>query len=742
VCWWTLAFAVLVPQSEEKLPTLEEALASGRDVWAERAMLEENGASCEFFEKLLPPLRYVNASFHHYPIVLSAPESARKTRFVSNGSGVNLLARKDTWHDAGLCPVEFQFLEGTKWVGFGDDLSTVKGPSFEHGHLPVVKVSDEVNGARVGLEVFADVDPVQPRCFVQIELLEGERATVGAYFGADASFSDDDGWVRNQDRSGVVWHDTSWRFDEDQHRLVVELGVQKTAFLVLPTDAVARITAEALTEKIHQSRRRACIEYWEGVLERAARFEVPEARVNDACKATMIGILMVSQDFVPNYSAQNLYQQTFESECGDAVIALAQMGLADTFRRLEPLLHRPLQSGIEFHDVAFKLQLLAQHYRLVPSIDNVQDGWKIIGAEVERAIGAICKDNGLLPKEAYCGDVQRKVVNLSSNADLWRGLRDLGAVLEEIGERRSGRRLLEVAHGLRPAILDAVSKSERTDFDPPFVPNALFGEEAPYETLTSSMLGSYWCLMSPYVLGSGVFGIRSQRSRSILDFLEERGGLCMGMVRFHQHSGLFANEDAVDDLYTLRYFLELLEWDEPERAIASFYGKLAQGFTRDTYVSAEGTGLRPLDTFGRSMYLPPNISSAAMFLSMLRSLLVQDCDEDDDGRPETLKLLYATPRPWLEDGKTIVIEDAPTSFGPVNLRVQSRLRENRIEIDWTPPPRRPEALRLRLRLPGRMTLTDATANGQPVSVGPDGSIDLSRLRRRTSIGATLTNSSR
>src|SRR5438034_118534 len=60
------------------LPTLDEALAAKQDVWGLVAMRQPNGPSYEFFEKLLPPLRYVNAAFHYYPIVLSAPGSAQK----------------------------------------------------------------------------------------------------------------------------------------------------------------------------------------------------------------------------------------------------------------------------------------------------------------------------------------------------------------------------------------------------------------------------------------------------------------------------------------------------------------------------------------------------------------------------------------------------------------------------------------------------------------------------------------
>src|SRR5438094_575669 len=65
------------------LPSLSEALQSRTDVWGEAALRQTNGPSYEFFEKLGPPLRYVNADFHFYPIVLSAPNSPVKARLIS-----------------------------------------------------------------------------------------------------------------------------------------------------------------------------------------------------------------------------------------------------------------------------------------------------------------------------------------------------------------------------------------------------------------------------------------------------------------------------------------------------------------------------------------------------------------------------------------------------------------------------------------------------------------------------------
>src|SRR6266699_4477887 len=83
-------FFLAVQTLASELPTLEQALASKQDLWGLAAMRQPNGPSYEFFEKLLPPLRYVNAAFRHYPIVLSAPSAAIKARLISNGSGVNL----------------------------------------------------------------------------------------------------------------------------------------------------------------------------------------------------------------------------------------------------------------------------------------------------------------------------------------------------------------------------------------------------------------------------------------------------------------------------------------------------------------------------------------------------------------------------------------------------------------------------------------------------------------------------
>ncbi len=71
-------------------------------------------------------------------------------------------------------------------------------------------------------------------------------------------------------------------------------------------------------------------------------------------------------------------------------------------------------------------------------------------------------------------------------------------------------------------------------------------------------------------------------------------------------------------------------------------------------------------------FCPPNSASSGYLLTTLRHLLVHDGDLDDDGRPDTLRLLFGTSRRWLEDGKSLRIERAPTAFGEVSVAVRSR----------------------------------------------------------------------
>jgi hypothetical protein len=417
-------------------------------------------------------------------------------------------------------------------------------------------------------------------------------------------------------------------------------------------------------------------------------------------------------------------------------------GYGDEARSMvKPLLDFQRQAT-RVHVAGHKLQLLAHFYWVSRDAEAVRAWEPSWGPAVDFAMTAREAETGLMPRDSYAGDIPQQVYALNSNANCWRGLRDMAAVLDDIGLRDRARAMRKEADTYRQAILRAVDRSEQRDADPPFIPNALFGVERAYEVTTSTRLGSYYDLMAPYIIGSGVFGPGSERETWMIEYLRRHGGLAMGMIRSKSHQGPMIGEGGVNVLYGLRYMLAVLRRDDVGHAQVGFYGQLAQAMTRGTFVGGEGSKLSLGDRWGRAFYLPPNSASNAMFLVTLRYLLIQDWDLDDDGRPDTLRLLFGAPARWLEDGKVLAAERAPTMFGPVSFRAESHLARGEVALAVEPPPHRPKTFLIRLPLPAGRKVVSARAGDADLPVGPDGAIDLSRREGRTKLVIVISEPGR
>jgi len=703
-------------------PIYQKVIAAKRDILGEAAMLRPNGASYEDFADAIPPLRYSDGTFKCYPIVLGIPGAEHKARFVSDGSAVNAWGEKDYWTDVGF-PVTFSVGDET----FGQDLHRLDGPRYAQGYLPIVQASYRAGDLAVAEETFAGVEEpfgAHAGVFVRFALKDGKRGTISAQIGKEGQIEAADGLLECAGKA-LVWFGRDWKWDEAGRRLTCEISSGHDAFLAVFTDPVEFRPKSFLGRSEYEDARKRCAKYWNGLLGRGTHIVTPEPLVNNAWRSLVIGTFMLRKGDMMGYSAGNGYERLFEAECGDSVRALLLLGHIADGKQMIPPLMAYWQQGVMYHDAGFKLQFLSHYFWLTRDADFVRAQKEQWTAAIDYILKGREKATGLLPRENYCGDIDTQVYSLNSNANAWRGLRDFSAVLAEIGETEESKRLESIAREFREVILQAVEKSERKDVSPPFIPNALFGEEEPYEKLTEAWLGSYWDLLIPYVLGSGIFGDDSERNGWILDYLHQHGGVCMGLIRFYWES--------TDDLYGLRYVVALLRRDEVDRAQVSFYGKLAQGLTQGTFIGGEGCRLPPIDEFGRHAHLPPNSSSNAHFLWTLRYMMVQDWDIDDDGRPDTLRLMYATPRRWLEDGKTIGIERAPTAFGEVSVVMTSRLRKGEVTADVTAPKESPKKMLLRARLPEGWKVKSASVGGKSLPVDPTGAADLTGVTGRFTI---------
>ena len=103
---------------------------------------------------------------------------------------------------------------------------------------------------------------------------------------------------------------------------------------------------------------------------------------------------------------------------------------------------------------------------------------------------------------------------------------------------------------------------------------------------------------------------------------------------------------------------------------------------------------------------PDKIFEEAAFLERFRNLLVME-----DG--QRLWLARATPRAWLEQGKKVVVKNAPTHFGPMAYEIVSDVDNGKIAATMELPSRQPpQEVILRFRHPRALPIKTVTVNGK------------------------------
>jgi hypothetical protein len=706
---------------------MQEMIAARTDVWGDAAMRQPNGASYEFFKDLMPPVRWTNAEFKHYPIVLSAPQAVEKVRVISNGSAVNARANKaPMWFEQGL-PVAFFVGEGAE--PFGEDLARLETPTYLDGYLPVVAIKFKQDAVNYQEEVFAPVDEklaAHGAAMLRFSIADREVKRAGrveARIATDKPIRVQDQEVLNDKGESLLAFSDGWNWQADRKALVAQLTAGHAAELLVFTKPTSPGTVMSAT--IYDRQRQECVDTWKDLLKRSIKLETPEAIVNDAWRALLIGNFMIAVGDRPHYSAGNAYNHLYEGECGDTMRSVMLFGHLDTAAKmLKPMLEfwRP---DTRYHVAGQKLQLLSHFYWVTRDAKTVREYEPLWRKPLQLILSDREKQSGLMPKDNYAGDIHTQVYSLNSSANCWRGLRDLAAVLDDTGSKEEAAKLRETAAEFHKAIMRAVEKSERRDAKPLFIPVSLLNDEPAHDPLTDTRTGSYYDLICPYIIGSEVFGQGSEREDALLGYMQQHGGIAMGMPRTRPAQGQFQGQNGVVPLYALRYSLALLRRDEREKALVGFYGHLAHGLTRGTFIGGEGCRFEGGDENGRGFYLPPNSTSNAVLLITLRNLLVQDWDLDGDAKPETLRLMFAAPRRWLADGKQIRIDNAPTSFGRVSCRVESKLDAGYVEAQVTPPAKAVKTMLLRAPVPGGWCIESAQVDGQPAKLKDANTVDLS-----------------
>lgn len=411
-----------------------------------------------------------------------------------------------------------------------------------------------------------------------------------------------------------------------------------------PLEDDSGLIAQALQDPMGRQTLEKTAAFWNGLLVRGAKVEVPEKKVLDTYRASLI-YQFIGRDREDVHAGEGFYDSLFLRDGSYQVWSLELAGyLAEARQSLEFFLPNQTPEGqfvtqagqLDAHGYA--LWALAEHYWLTRDRDWLQAVYPQVRRAVEWLERHRLKEGpyrGLLPAAAADGENLWAGQNHIVGYDFWnlRGLLCAVELARALGHSEEAERWSREAEDYRAAI-DAGLKQAGTLWIPP----SFEGE------------GTHWgnleCLFP-----TPLFPPDDPRVAATLEEVRRRfgGGFVEGTIRWspasmtaiHPYMSQFATNS------------ELVRGRSSE-ALEGFYAFLLH--TTATHGFPEGVFYRTRTAWGDTV---PHLWAAALYVITLRNLLLREFQEE-------LHLSSAVPPHWLAPGKTIRMLNAPTRFGKVS----------------------------------------------------------------------------
>jgi polysaccharide deacetylase 2 family uncharacterized protein YibQ len=471
---------------------------------------------------------------------------------------------------------------------------------------------------------------------------------------------------------------------------------------------------------------------WEALIEKGARFDLPDPRVNSAYRAwlaySFLNVDKINGIYEPHDGA-GFYEENYGYSVELYCRMLDAYGMHDLAAKyLDSTLSFQQPDGLYTQnfglpDVGGLVSALAEHYRLTGDNAWLQRVSKhiILACDYLMDKRAAAPTSGLtrgmIKYRPYC-DYPEPTFNYFIDIYSCKGLEDAAEVLSDQSDMSDlSDRYAHEALRYRADILASMDKAAFRQGDLTVLPI----EPDTHRILKDShdKAGDYYGLNASILLENGFLDYDGKQSRWITDFMEQKSGLIAGLCRF-QPGG-------IDHAYTYGYLLTQLKRGDARKVLLGFYGMLAYGMTQDTYSGVECT----IATTGENAHTLPHTYSCTQQLRLLRDMLIR---EDGD----CLRIGEAIPRAWLADGKKIEMNDVPTSFGKVSVRMVGKKDGIEVEIDPTDrsdptdPTDHPNSVFVTLRTP--RPIKAVRLDGKPVRLRGE-TLELAGTKKRVRLEA-------
>jgi hypothetical protein len=507
---------------------------------------------------------------------------------------------------------------------------------------------------------------------------------------------------------------THWRQFDTVLTFRLNAGASKELIVELPSPMVLPEDRDKLIKLNYNASRRDTLKFWNDYATRGAQFRVPEKVVNDLFRANLWHALRLARR--PGGSEENVkidlpYSNFAYDQHGtpwpinqavyvDYMIYglrgyddIATEELLTMYRNNQQPDGRVAGNANWGVYTPSMIYAAAKNYRLSGNREQFDRLLPYTLKALDWCLGQIRNTQrnqtqaaGLIGSPL--NDLTGEGVWAFTQAYVYAALETLGRALEEIGHPRA-KECLEAAASFRESVQRAFAAAAVRS---PLVQlrDRTWTPYVPCEATTSGRLFAQWY---PTDVDTGATHLLR------LGVLPADGALADCLLNDHEdnlylHGWGMANEPVYNPQATA-YLLR----DEPKAVIRAFYSYMACAFSH--------LMLEPVEhRWGWGQYFGPPSTDSAWF-ELYRNMLIHELDDN------TLLLLQATPRKWLEDGKRIEVERAPTYYGELSMNVESRVASGRLTAQIEMPERsRPRRLLVRFRHPQNKPMRAVSVNGQ------------------------------
>ena len=472
---------------------------------------------------------------------------------------------------------------------------------------------------------------------------------------------------------------------------------------------------------------------WTLLLEQAMSIELPDERMANLARFSLLRALMTRIDNFPKYGVvENNYggveHDGFPDTFNVETTAMIEWGMLDRagayidnyFGKFVSdggvLVYRGPETGqfgrmltvlAQYANAGGDETLLRKYRPRIDALTRLLLDLRAKGLQLPKTNPAYGLISGWSEADSVLDEDPLRYVQpyFSNSTEAARGFRDLGRVWQRLGRAKGDAALTDwgvtlEAEGaaLRKDIDTAMRGSVLDDAGKPVLP-AIAGVREPFHVAVvrdrlDPQHRSYRAYMEMLFSGS----LTREQARTILDYRSRHHDSILGL-------GTAYGYDTREMVGFLTYgtLYGMIQHDFIREALLTTYSDMAHQYTRGQWLAPETRNIA--DDIEAAPYCTPAQLVAPLAVKWL--LVFEDPESD------TLWLAKGAPRDWWSEGKQFSVKDAVTRFGRVGYQMVSQWEKRRLAAHLELPQDGLKAeLRVRFRAPEQRRIKSVTVNGR------------------------------